>query len=226
MTFPWTSAPGPFGLPGTDSTDAATTGPLTGTAGNHGSMSPWVVRNTFIAWGADFKRGTTVRTPAGNVDLAPTLLALMGLDRAVDLERFDGRPLREAFRGGPDEEQIPVDVRTYFVGTPDGGYRAAIQATQLDRFRYVDKSWRMHWGRQVHPRRLDAPRKHRDPQRVAEEVLDGLITAEEARRDYAVVVDGEGRVDGGATERTRDGGWMPAALRAERMHGFSAAALI
>jgi arylsulfatase A-like enzyme len=143
MTFPWTSAPGPFGLPGTDFTDAATTGPLTGTAGNHGSMSPWVVRNTFIAWGADFKRGTTVRTPAGNVDLAPTLLALMGLDRAVDLGRFDGRPLREAFRDGPDEEQIPVDVRTYVVAAPDGDYRAAIQVTQLDRFRYVDKSWRM-----------------------------------------------------------------------------------
>ena len=46
-------------------------------------MSPWTVRNTFIAWGADFKRGVTVRTPASNVDLAPTLLALMNLDREV-----------------------------------------------------------------------------------------------------------------------------------------------
>jgi predicted AlkP superfamily pyrophosphatase or phosphodiesterase len=143
MTFPWTSAPGPFGLAGTDSTDAATTGPLTGTAGNHGSMSPWVVRNTFFSWGADFKRGATVRTPAANVDLAPTLLALMGLDHDVDLARFDGRPLREAFRDGPDEEQIPVEVRTYVVEAPDSGYRAAIQVTTLDRFRYVDKSWRM-----------------------------------------------------------------------------------
>jgi N-methylhydantoinase B len=43
----------------------------------------------------------------------------------------------------------------------------------------------------------------RDPQRVAEDVLDGLITAEEARRDYAVVVDAEGRVDSAATERLR-----------------------
>jgi predicted AlkP superfamily pyrophosphatase or phosphodiesterase len=143
LTFPWTSAAGPFGLPGTDYTDAATTGPLAGTAGNHGSMSPWVVRNTFIAWGADFKRGATVRTPAGNVDLVPTLLALMGLDRDVDLARFDGRPLREAFRDGPDEEQIPVETRTFFVETPDGAYRAALQATQLDRFRYIDKSWRV-----------------------------------------------------------------------------------
>jgi N-methylhydantoinase B len=43
----------------------------------------------------------------------------------------------------------------------------------------------------------------RDPQRVAEDVLDGLITAEEARRDYAVAVDAEGRVDAAETERLR-----------------------
>ena len=56
FTFPWSSAKSPSGVHGTDYVDAATTGPLTGTAGNHGSMSPWTVRNTFLAWGADFKR--------------------------------------------------------------------------------------------------------------------------------------------------------------------------
>jgi arylsulfatase A-like enzyme len=142
FTFPWSSARGPFGLQGTDYTDARATGPPTGTAGNHGSMSPWVVHNTFLAWGRDFKRGVTVRTPASNVDLAPTLLALMNLDKGVP-ERFDGRALREAFAGGPDEEQVPVEVRTYFVETADGSYRAAIQVTELEHQRYVDKSWRV-----------------------------------------------------------------------------------
>jgi arylsulfatase A-like enzyme len=142
FTFPWSSARGPFGLQGNDYTDAKATGPLAGTAGNHGSMSPWVVHNTFLAWGPDFKRGVTVRTPASNVDLAPTLLALMNLDKDVP-DRFDGRALREAFVGGPDEEQVPIEVRTYFVETPDGGYRAAIQVTELEHQRYIDKSWRM-----------------------------------------------------------------------------------
>jgi arylsulfatase A-like enzyme len=32
-----------------------------------------------------------VRTPASNVDLAPTLLALMNLDKDLDVSRFDGR---------------------------------------------------------------------------------------------------------------------------------------
>ena len=143
VTFPWSSAKSPTGVSGTDYTEAATTGPLNGTAGNHGSMSPWTVRNTFIAWGADFKRGVTVRTPSSNVDLAPTLLALMNLDGAVDLGRFDGRPLKEAFADGPDEEQVPVQVKTYFVKSADGDYRAALQITELDSQRYVDKSWRM-----------------------------------------------------------------------------------
>jgi predicted AlkP superfamily pyrophosphatase or phosphodiesterase len=140
FTFPWSSTRGPFGLQGTDYTDARATGPLAGTAGNHGSMSPWVVHNTFLAWGPDFKRGVTVRTPASNVDLAPTLLALMNLDVP---DRFDGRALREAFADGPDEEQVPIEVRTYFVETPDGGYRAAIQVTELENRRYIDKSWRV-----------------------------------------------------------------------------------
>jgi len=46
----------------------------------------------------------------------------------------------------------------------------------------------------------------RDPQRVAEDVLDGLITADQARRDYAVVVDAEGRVDAAATDELRRAG--------------------
>jgi len=143
LTFPWTSAKNPFGVPGTDFTGARATGPLTGTAGNHGSMSPWTVHNTFIAWGVDFKRGVTVRNPTSNVDLAPTLLALLNLDKDVDLSHFDGRVLTKALVEGPDEEQLPIQVHTYFVETADGGYHAALQVTDLDRQRYVDKSWRI-----------------------------------------------------------------------------------
>jgi N-methylhydantoinase B len=43
----------------------------------------------------------------------------------------------------------------------------------------------------------------RDPQSVRDDVLDGLITAEEARRDYGVVIDAQGEVDLAATERVR-----------------------
>ena len=141
LTFPWSSARNIHGMQGTDYGIAGSTGPGVSRGGNHGSMSPWVVRNTFLAWGPDFKRATTVRNPAANVDLAPTLLALMNLD--IDLTRFDGRVLSEAFADGPDEEKVAVQVRTHFVETPDGTYRAALQVTEVDRQRYVDKSWRI-----------------------------------------------------------------------------------
>jgi arylsulfatase A-like enzyme len=84
-----------------------------------------------------------VRTPASNVDLAPTLLSLMNLDKEADISRFDGRVLNEAFSDGPDEEQVPIEVRTLFAETVDGSYRAALQITELGRQRYIDKSWRM-----------------------------------------------------------------------------------
>jgi Type I phosphodiesterase / nucleotide pyrophosphatase len=143
LTFPWTSAANPFGVPGTDMTNAGTTGPLAGSSGNHGSMSPWTVRNTFLAWGADFKRGATVRTPVSNVDVTPTLVALLGLDRDPTLPRFDGRAILEALADGPDQEQVPVRTTTYFTATPDGAYRAAIEVSEVGAQRYIDKSWRV-----------------------------------------------------------------------------------
>ena len=45
--------------------------------------------------------------------------------------------------------------------------------------------------------------RRRDPQRVRDDVLDGLITADEARRDYGVVIDAQGRLDMAETERLR-----------------------
>ena len=43
----------------------------------------------------------------------------------------------------------------------------------------------------------------RDPQRVRDDVLDGLITVDDARRDYGVVIDKQGRIDSGETSRLR-----------------------
>jgi N-methylhydantoinase B len=43
----------------------------------------------------------------------------------------------------------------------------------------------------------------RDPGRVRDDVLDGLITAEEARRDYGVAIGADGEIDRAETERIR-----------------------
>ena len=133
FTFPWSSAPNAFGVPGTDVGDAASA-----VTSDHGSLSPWTIRNTLLAWGPAFKRGVTSRVPAGNVDIAPTVLALHGLDP----ESCDGRVLREALVDGPDEEQVPVETRRHAVEAAAGAYRGIVQISEVDGRRYVDKGWR------------------------------------------------------------------------------------
>jgi hypothetical protein len=144
VTFPWSSASNAFGVTGTDMTNVGgATGPIARSEGNHGSMSPWTVHNTFIAWGPDFKRGTTVRTPVSNMDVTPTLVTLIGLGGDPALPRFDGRAILEALADGPDPEQIPLSTTTYFAATPDDAYRAAIVVSEVGGERYLDKSWRV-----------------------------------------------------------------------------------
>jgi N-methylhydantoinase B/oxoprolinase/acetone carboxylase alpha subunit len=45
----------------------------------------------------------------------------------------------------------------------------------------------------------------RDPQRVLDDVRDGFITAQQARRDYGVVIDVNGQLDFAAIQRLRNG---------------------
>jgi len=139
FTFPWSSARNKQGVPGTDYVmlTGGETGPMDTATANHGSMSPWTVRNTMLAWGPGFKRGARLRTPSSNVDVTPTMLYLMGNPKAPSLE---GRVLAEALAGGADEEQVAVEVRTLRV--ENGAYRAALQVTEAAGRRYLDKSWR------------------------------------------------------------------------------------
>jgi hypothetical protein len=39
--------------------------------------------------------------------------------------------------------QVATVTITYFTATPDGPFRAAIQVSEADRRRYLDKSWRV-----------------------------------------------------------------------------------
>jgi len=94
----------------------------------------------------------------------------------------------------------------------DGGHPGAAGAVALRSGRPIRPK-----GRQtVPPRdaiRLELPGgggvgdpRARDPQRVLDDVLDGFITAQDAERDYGVVIDANGRLDLVATARLRKRG--------------------
>jgi predicted AlkP superfamily pyrophosphatase or phosphodiesterase len=78
------------GMPGTEYESAGNN------RGMHGSFSPIDVHNTLIAYGPDFRRSYLDKFPSGNVDLAPTIAHIMGLQLAG--AGHDGRVLLEALR--------------------------------------------------------------------------------------------------------------------------------
>lgn len=71
--------------------------------GQHGSMSKFEMRNVLFAWGPSFKQELRLDTPTGNIDLAPTILKILGI---VHHHRMDGRVLEEALGQGPDAAEV------------------------------------------------------------------------------------------------------------------------
>ncbi len=71
--------------------------------GEHGSFSRIDVHNTLLAAGPDFRSDFQDTLPSGNVDLAPTIAALMDLK----LPKAQGRVLHEALAG---DQGRPVDA--------------------------------------------------------------------------------------------------------------------
>src|SRR5438094_9569302 len=61
--------------------------------GTAATLSSFDMHNTLIAAGPDFKHGEVDDLPSGNVDLAPTILQILGIKTP---EKIDGRILSEA----------------------------------------------------------------------------------------------------------------------------------
>lgn len=106
-------------------------------AATHGSASPYDVNNTLIAWGPSFKQGVVSAAPCGIVDVAPTVLRLLGLPPAASLQ---GRVLEELLRDGPDPERLPVtqSVREALLMTPDGLRRQIASYSAVAGHTYLD----------------------------------------------------------------------------------------
>jgi hypothetical protein len=143
----WTSSRNAFGVPGAQtihstaggaSRPPGSSGPIASGASGHGGLSPWVVRNTLVLWGHDFKSRARVVAPASLADLMPTALKVL----ALEADRCDsgcGRVLEEALRSSPDRRLTP---RQRTVTTASGAYRASVRLSSVAGHDYVDQGSR------------------------------------------------------------------------------------
>jgi len=70
------------------------------------------IRIPMLAWAPGYiPPGSTVRQPVRNIDVAPTILALAGVDRPPDM---DGRSVLGALRGEPAKESVELLYEYYW----------------------------------------------------------------------------------------------------------------
>ena len=104
MSFKWNSDPNDAGFRGQISSTGGQTG-----QGAHGSISRHELRNVMFARGPSFNVGLRVETPTGNIDLAPTVLHILGGNGAVPVAEMNGRVLYEALKGSENSIDNPEE---------------------------------------------------------------------------------------------------------------------
>jgi arylsulfatase A-like enzyme len=126
----WNDRPNKFGVAGQIASDI---GRNLG-QGTHATLSPHDMNNTLIANGPDFRRGWTDEIPSGNIDVAPTVLWILGLKTP---EAMDGRVLVEALA---DSQPAPA-VKTQEIEARrdlgDFSWRQTLRLTTVGKTTYL-----------------------------------------------------------------------------------------
>jgi predicted AlkP superfamily pyrophosphatase or phosphodiesterase len=96
VSLRWNADVNSHGAPGMMTSTGGTVG-----KGSHASLSRFDMNNTLVAAGPSFKKGLINEVPSGNIDLAPTILWLLGVRTPPTM---DGRILNEALKNpaGPE----------------------------------------------------------------------------------------------------------------------------
>lgn len=128
----WSEATNVYGAPGLLTTAGGTTG-----KGHHASLSRFDMNNTLVAHGPDFKRGLISQIPSGNVDVAPTILWLLGISAPASM---DGRVLHEALSRSSISTPVP-EIKTLEAKTDVGlfHWEQYLKYTTVGSTRYYDE---------------------------------------------------------------------------------------
>lgn len=100
--------------------------------GTHATLSHFDVNNTLLVAGPEFRRGLETSAPSGNIDLAPTILAISGLDIPKGLA---GRRLDNGMDGSSDWHPQSGNRR---LEANNGGWHQQLQITHFNGSDYLE----------------------------------------------------------------------------------------
>ena len=128
----WNQKLNRFGIPGQIFTDA-TRG---AGKGSHASLSEFDVHNMLVAAGPGFRRAMLNDLPSGNIDLAPTILHLLGLESP---QKQDGRILLEAMTGDSAPLRAVTETLEVTRKFPSGQWRQHLHVSRVGETFYLDE---------------------------------------------------------------------------------------
>ena len=133
MAFRWNGSKNQFGIPGIIDADWQ----RAAGKGTHATLGRFDMHNMLIAAGPDFRRGQTDDLPSSNIDLAPTVLQILGIKAP---HQIDGRILSEAMANlnasAPKLETKTIEsVRDF----PSGTWRQSLQISRVGPTVYLDE---------------------------------------------------------------------------------------
>ena len=135
MAFRWHDSKNQFATPGMIDADWQRR-PGEGT---HATLSRFDLHNMLIATGPDFRGGQMDDLPTGNVDLAPTILGILGI---TPPQKLDGRVLSEALvKADPATAGLKPEIKTIEVikDFPAGTWRQSLQISRVGSTEYLDE---------------------------------------------------------------------------------------
>jgi arylsulfatase A-like enzyme len=132
MAFRWDPSKNQFGVPGMIDADWQ----RAAGKGTHATLSRFDMHNPFIAAGPDLKRGETDDLPSGNIDLAPTILHILGIKAP---QNMDGRILSEAMTVAMASREAETKTIVATRHFPSGTWRQSLQISRLGSTIYLDE---------------------------------------------------------------------------------------
>ena len=135
MAFRWNDSKNRFSTPGMIDADWQ----RQAGEGTHATLGRFDMHNTLVAAGPDFRRGQTDDVPTGNVDLAPTILQILGIKPP---EEMDGRVLSEAMVSGDrvltagKTETKTIEAKKDFAA---GSWRQSLRISRVGSTIYLDE---------------------------------------------------------------------------------------